>query len=405
MREGRWVVFEDIDRGTNEVLGLIKPLVESLGTGKWIGGRAFLEVPGRGRVQADEAFAVFSTRSFVPSRAGKYPTPTFFGAHLFRELVIPSPSREDLHLIVATRFPRLSGPVCEALVRLWEAVRELGTTASTRAVGLRELEKLCLRVNRLLPASFQSMDVDSSTAVPRLEDLFPNPTIREDMFAECRDVFFGAGATTTAARTHMVTVSATIAEHLGLSVERRDWVLHGRTPDIVTDKDVNGVITSVRVGNTRLVASSRPENTVANTRPFAMHKPAITLLSRIATAIHLGEPVLLTGETGTGKTSVITHLATLLRRPLISLNMSNQTESSDIIGGFKPIDARVPASELQERFLDLFGGTFSRKKNAHFEESVRKAVQEGKWKRTVALWKESTRLARERIQAKLAEDR
>ena len=52
MREGKWIVFKDIDRGSNEVLGVIKPLVESLRLGKWIGGRASLDVPGRGRAVA-----------------------------------------------------------------------------------------------------------------------------------------------------------------------------------------------------------------------------------------------------------------------------------------------------------------------------------------------------------------
>ncbi|KAF8995069.1 hypothetical protein BDZ89DRAFT_971976, partial [Hymenopellis radicata] len=73
----------------------------------------------------------------------------------------------------------------------------------------------------------------------------------------------------------------------------------------------------------------------------------------------LGEPVLLTGETGTGKTSVVTHLSGLLRKPLVSLNLLHQTESSDLLGGFKTVDARVPASALQQCFLDLFGSTFS----------------------------------------------
>ena len=308
-----------------------------------------------------------------------------------------------MRLIIDTRFPRLAGQVAEGLVRLWEAVRDIGSTASTRDIGMRELEKLCVRVEKLLPSSFQAMDVESSSTAVPLSTIFSNPVLREDIFAECRDVFFGAGATTAAARAHLTDIANTIAQHLGLSDERRDWVLHGRIPDLAIDKDMNGVLTSVRVGNTRLMPSNAPESSPAVTRPFAMHKPAISLLSRLATAISLNEPVLLTGETGTGKTSVITHLASLLRKPLISLNLSNQTESSDIIGGFKPVDARVPASELHARFLDLFGGTFSRKKNAHFEESVRKAVQEGKWKRVVALWKEAVKLARERIQAKAGE--
>ncbi|KAJ3016996.1 hypothetical protein NUW54_g685 [Trametes sanguinea] len=57
MREGKWVVFEDIDRATMEVLGIIKPLVECLGADKWIGGRARLEIPSRGRVEAQDLAA------------------------------------------------------------------------------------------------------------------------------------------------------------------------------------------------------------------------------------------------------------------------------------------------------------------------------------------------------------
>lgn len=135
-----------------------------------------------------------------------------------------------------------------------------------------------------------------------------------------------------------------------------------------------------------------------------MHRPAVCLLSRIMTSTVLSEPILLTGETGTGKTSVITHLATLLGKSLTSLNLSHQTESSDLIGGLKPVDTRVPASTLYETFLELFGTTFSRKKNEKFELEVRKAMNEGRWKRVVGLWRESGRLAKERLNPKKVED-
>ncbi|KAI0338876.1 P-loop containing nucleoside triphosphate hydrolase protein [Trametopsis cervina] len=406
MREGRWVVFEDIDRGSNEVLGLVKPLVESLTLGKWVGGRARMEVPSRGLVLAAQGFSIFATRSIQSGRNDKFPSPTFFGAHKFHEVIVPSPTQDDLQTIVDVRFPRLAGPAGKCLIRLWDAVRQLGFTASTRDIGVRELEKLCLRIDKLLPSSYQPMDIDHDSAFPpSLSSLFPNPTIREDMLSECRDVFFGAGATTTAARIHFSAISSTVAEHLGLSVERRDWVLQERVPEYSEDKDINGVLTSLSLGRTRLFASAtKPGATLPTARSFAMHKPAKMLLSSIASSVSLQEPILLTGETGTGKTSIVSHLASLLRKPLISLNLSNQTEASDIVGGFKPVDARVPAIELHERFSEMFGRTFSRKKNAHFEESVRKAVQEGKWKRAVALWSESARLAKERIQARLLED-
>ena len=406
MREGKWLVFEDIDRGSNEILGVIKPLADSLGLGKWIGSRAALEVPGRGRVEADEGFALFATRSLTPSKTGKFPTPVFFGAHKFHEVTIPAPTPEELRTILDFRFPRLAGNAGQAFISLWDSVRALGTVASSREVGLRELEKFCVRVNNLLPSSHQSMDIASDTndIVP-LSSIFPNPTLREDMYLEARDVFFGAGTLTASARSHVELIAATVAEHFGLESERSSWVLQGRTPEFEIEKDVNDRTVAGRVGRIRLPARSTiTQITPPAMRPFAMHRPAVLLLSRIATAVSVGEPVLLTGETGTGKTSIVTHLSSLLCRPLISLNLSHQTESSDLLGGFKPVDARVPGSALQERFLELFGGTFSRRKNAKFEESVRKAVGEAKWKRAIGLWKESARLAKDRIQARQTEE-
>ncbi|KAF5382460.1 hypothetical protein D9615_002742 [Tricholomella constricta] len=407
MREGKWVVFEDIDRGSNEVLGVIKPLVESLKLGKWIGGRASLQVPSRGRVVAADTFALFATRSISPSRNGNFVAPVFFGAHKFHEVIISSPSPQELRTILDARFPRLAGNATLALIRLWESVKALGPAASARDIGLRELEKFCIRSQRLLPSSYQPMDIDTddSSTLP-LASIFPNPTLREDIYLEARDVFFGAGALTASARVHAESIAQVIAEHLGLDPDRRTWVLHGHTPDFDPEKDVNGIITALRIGRTHLPArQTKMGISQSATRPFAMHKPAVLLLSRIATVVALAEPVLLTGETGTGKTSVVTHLASLLRRPLVSLNLSHQTESSDLLGGFKPVDARIPGAVLQQRFLDLFGGTFSRRKNEKFEVEVRKAVVEGKWKRACGLWKESSRLARDRIQAKGPEQR
>lgn len=406
MREGKWLVFKDIDRASMEVLGLIKPLAESLAPGTWIGNRASIEIPNRGRVRASERFAIFATRSVVPSTSGSFPSPIFYGAHKFQELVVDAPSSDEIKMIIESRFPKLGEPLTRAIIQIWAGVQRLGTTASSRSVGLRELEKYCRRVEALLPSSHSSVDVEiSNQDVIPLATLFPNLVLREELFLEARDVFFGAGALTAPAQAHSDHIATLVADHIGLDLERRRWVLNGRIPAFEEERDGNGDIIAVGIGRVRLPARPpKPIFLIAPTRPFAMHKPAARLLSRIATAISLCEPVLLTGETGTGKTSAITHLASLLRHPLISLNLSHQTESSDLLGGFKPVDTRVPASELHAEFLKLFGNTFSRKKNIKFEESVRKAVQEGKWRRTVVLLRESVRLAKERIESRFNED-
>jgi midasin len=400
MREGKWLIFKDIDRASNEVLGLIKPLVESLGLEQWIGARASLQVPSRGLIRADENFALFATRSVRPSKADAFASPTFFGAHKFHEVVVQLPTSEELETIILSRFPLLPRLSVLALINLWEAVKSLGSSTSTHDIGLRELEKLASRISSILPSSYHPIDfdVDDKKSLT-LSTLFPSPTLREEMYLEARDVFFGGGALSFAARAYLDSVSVIFAEHLGLEPARRQWVLNEHTPEFDVETDPNGLTVALRIGRKRLLAKkSDLQAALTSHRPFAMHKPAIRLLSRLATAILLNEPVLLTGETGTGKTSLVSHLASRLRRRLVSLNLSHQTESSDLIGGFKPVDARVLGSDLQEQFIELFGRTFSRRKNVKFEESVKRAVGEQKWKRVVALWKESVRLAKERIQ-------
>ena len=404
MREGKWVVFEDVDRGSNEVLGVIKPLVESLSLGKWIGGRAVLDVPSRGRVVAHDQFMLFATRSVLPSQTNLFYPPTFFGAHKFHEVVVQSPSLEELCTIVNTKFVRLA-PATRAIINLWDSVRNIRPPSSSRDIGLRELQNFCRRIDTLIPASYQPMDILSdSDKTLTLSEMFPSPSMREDIYLEARDIFFGAGALTASTRSYAQTLATIIGRHLSLEPERQEWVLQGKTPEFEVEKDANGRSVAVRISRTRLPTRINKVGMLPPpTRPFAMHRPAVLLLSRIVTAVSHGEPVLLTGETGTGKTSIITHLASLLHCPLISLNLSHQTESSDLVGGLKPVDPRIPGSTIQEKFTTLFGSTFSRKKNEKFETEVRKAVNELKWKRAVGLWKESVRLAMERIQSKEAE--
>lgn len=57
----------------------------------------------------------------------------------------------------------------------------------------------------------------------------------------------------------------------------------------------------------------------------------------IAKAFTFNEPVLLVGETGCGKTTICQVLATLKSRRLLSVNCHMHTESSDFLGGLRPV--------------------------------------------------------------------
>ena len=405
MKQGKWVVFKDIDRASNDVLGVIKPLVESLGSGNWIGGRGILTIPEHGVVTAQDSFTIFATRS-ISSKSGKLPKPIFFGSHKFAEVVVPSPSRVEVEQIVSHKFPRITKRTSRAATKLWE---DMCATANEfpslgRGIGIMELEKFFARITYLAPPPSDEVEIDDAEEDTSLSSIFTHTNLREEIFLYARDVFFGAGTLTTSARQFVERAANVVGYHLGLSAERQAAALHCRVPEFNIERDLNGRTIAVRVDRTRLAANPSTEILQINSRPFAMHKPAIRLLSRLTTSVHLGEPILLTGETGTGKTSVVSHLAAILRRPLISLNLSQQTESSDILGGFKPIGAHIPAMKLYENFMRLFGATLSSKKNPKFQESVRKAVLEGKWKRAVALWTEAVKIAKEKLRTRIVNE-
>ncbi|KAG2364226.1 hypothetical protein BDR07DRAFT_1608254 [Suillus spraguei] len=376
LREGRWLVLSNIDRASMEVLALLKPLVESMGLGNWIGHRACIEVPGKGRIEAREGFMLFATRSLAVGHGRKVPPPTFFGSHKWHEVIVDAPDAEEVRSIMENKFPKIGGAAA-ALIKVWGDVQALGSTSSSRPVGLRELQKFCQRVERLLPLSHtMDVDMDNDIQLP-LSNIFPNPSLREEIFLEARDIFFGAGTLTATARAHSARVSSVIGTHLDLDAERQAWLLLRYSSDFEIEKDVNGDVLAARCGRTRLPARpAKGLSTGASSRPFALHKPALLLLSRISTALALSEPSCLPVR--------------LVR-----------TEASDLLGGFRPVDARVRGSELMEHWSELFGGTFSRKRNAGFEDGLRKAVREGRWKRVVGMWKESGKMARERIRGKV----
>ena len=88
---------------------------------------------------------------------------------------------------------------------------------------------------------------------------------------------------------------------------------------------------------------------------------------RLIEAIHVSlqnkEPVLLVGETGTGKTTCVQELAKLGGNKLHVFNMNRNTDSSDLLGGFKPVDIKFLLRPIYEKFLSLFKFLFKSTKN------------------------------------------
>ncbi|GAC98481.1 hypothetical protein PHSY_006075 [Pseudozyma hubeiensis SY62] len=410
LRQGKWIVLEDIDKAGSEVLSTIAQLVEQLGPTKVLGTRPTIDLGTRGKVVAGHGFALFATRATASSlrNASLSTGANFLGSSHWSEVFVAAPSQADLQRATQPSAASSRSSATGASV----------SAGSIRTATLRDLIKWCRRVERLL-----------SNEHALRSDPLSNPVQQEEIFIEACDIFLGSvpPAQEVLATSASATPSTTkafngksadrygalvelLAQELGLTSERAWWALKQRIPELsVRSADpslgVNAMVQSIdagssliRVGRCELQRRSKAiaKRAAPVSRKFAMTKPSLLLLERLTVATALGEPVLLVGETGTGKTTVIQHLASLLGQPMVALNLSQQTESGDLLGAFKPLDPKVPATEIHDQWSSLFARTFSSRRNARFVDAERKAFIAGKWSRLALLWRESAKMASQR---------
>ncbi|KAE8257682.1 hypothetical protein A4X13_0g2197 [Tilletia indica] len=429
VRLGMWVVLEDIDRATTDVLQVVGQLVEGLTDTREIGRRPMLDLGTRGKIRAGKNFQLFATRSVPPSLVSKavktavYPAANFLGANHWAETFMSPPDEKDIAEIVDTHLPLLAATGVSAhMISAWKRVQAFGSQAeasassgagaatsttpaagSRRTITLRDLLKWCQRIDTYL------MTVTTSGT-----DVFTHTAHRERVLVEACDVFLSSipapslatSAQTSAKGKAVDRYSALVnilADALQLSHEQAWGALRDRIPDFAMQTSHSGVKT-MRLGRAKLVRAEQTQTAESSlamltgaavpvSSNFAMTKTSLIMLEQIAMATSHAEPILLVGETGTGKTTLVQHLASLLHRPLLALNLSQQTESGDLLGGFKPLDPKIPASEVHNSWTVLFQRTFSAKRNGAFIEAERKAFMSAKWKRLIGLWRESARMA------------
>ncbi|KAL9936347.1 hypothetical protein V8E36_004415 [Tilletia maclaganii] len=434
VRLGMWVVLEDIDRATTDVLQVIGQLVEGLTDTRDIGRRPMLDLGNRGKVRAGKNFQLFATRSVAPIIKGRgstakttYAQATFLGANHWAEISMSAPDERDIGDIVQAYSPILASTgVSAKMVATWKRVQAFGSQAeaassgaasaaatpaagSRRTITLRDLLKWCQRAEAYLR--------DTAT---QAGDILAHTPHRERILIEACDVFLSSipapslttGASAPAKGKAVDRYSALffiLANSLDLTTEQAWSALRDRIPDFAIQTASSGSKT-IRLGRAQIaradVSASQAADselgalmgaTVPVSGTFAMTKTSLMMLEQIAMATSQAEPILLVGETGTGKTTLVQHLASLLQRPLVALNLSQQTENGDLLGGFKPLDPKIPASEVHNRWSVLFQRTFSAKRNAVFIDAERKAFMSAKWKRLIGLWRESARMAAGRM--------
>ncbi|CEJ53778.1 hypothetical protein PMG11_00119 [Penicillium brasilianum] len=373
-REGRWVLIEDLDRAPSEVLGLILPIIE----------RGELTIASRReRIKCAEGFKIIATMKSSYNIAGEEvaPSTSMLGSRLWQRVPVASLSIDEMRDVILQKFPLLESRVpiiMEVYKRVCSAFHgSLAIKGSQgRTPGFRDLIKLCSRLHRRLQLIGAKTGFE---ATPEGTD--------DEILLDVVDVFLKY----LPEKSMQSSLASVVAEALQISPQRAQFCLEERTPTYI-DKN-NSLVLGREVLQKIKVPSGAAQKLAAAASRFASTRSALAIMEQVAASVQMAEPVLLVGETGIGKTTVIQQLATLMRQKLTVVNLSQQSESTDLLGGFKPVSIRTMAVPMLDEFTQLFELTFSAKKNQKFLSSVSKSVASGNWVRLVNLWHEAVRLA------------
>ncbi|KAK3374940.1 hypothetical protein B0H63DRAFT_549328, partial [Podospora didyma] len=378
VKEGRWVLIEDLDRAPTEVMSTLLPLIE----------RGELLIPGRGeRIKAASGFRMFATVRTLLGMNDRENLPSLIGLRLWLPLHVKALPRDDLREVIGGRYPLLTKYITGVLSVFDQLITStsgstrlaLGRSFMERPIGTRDLLKWCGRLDNILRAA------GCKTGEEPISD-----TTRDRMFLEAVDCFVGS-MQETPSRNALI---GTIAKEMQLSPERVQHYLTSYIPDLVDSE------ARLTIGRVAMVKARRSSRVTKSKRPFATTTHAKRLLEQIAVAVRHQEPLLLVGETGIGKTTVVQQLAESLGHQLIAVNLSQQSEAGDLLGGFKPVSSQSLAMPLKEEFDDLLEKTgVNAEKNKKYLDGITRKFTKGRWKDVLKEWRKGPKMFEETLAA------
>ena len=132
---------------------------------------------------------------------------------------------------------------------------------------------------------------------------------------------------------------------------------------------------------------------------FSFTRVSCTLLERIGVAVENREPILIVGETGTGKTTAVQYLAKQINQKLKVINMNQQSDSTDLLGSYKPTDIKTIMFPLFEQFLGVFKASFP-DSSSNYIKYIEQFFSNKNWPRLIKLLVEGGK----KVVAKLESD-
>uniref|UniRef100_A0A0K0EEP4 Midasin n=1 Tax=Strongyloides stercoralis TaxID=6248 RepID=A0A0K0EEP4_STRER len=242
-------------------------------------------------------------------------------------------TNEELLSIINAKYPRcipISKRILELFIKVSETLKQLQPRG--RQLISKDLFCACQRLEKITGLS------ENVKVMMELIDVWV-------LFVDKKEIVFELGKL--------------IAGYLAVTVDQLHHVLNIRKPTVEISKN------DITIGRVHL-PKQKEEIVKKKHCSYGMTKDLCQLMERIAVCIDNEEPILLTGETGVGKTSGIQTIAMHLNANLKVVNLSQHSESSDLIGGYKPVSPMTLLLPIRESFLELMKKCFDIEKNQKF---------------------------------------
>ncbi|CAD6195224.1 unnamed protein product [Caenorhabditis auriculariae] len=250
---------------------------------------------------------------------------------------------EELKRLASKAFPRISH-LSKSLISIFRSVETAPGTSNSRHLTSTDFLRGCARLEKL-------QDISSNLKI----------------FAELVDVWCLADP-----KDRSQELCKKVANALSMTEDQVNFHLSVRQPDISHDDR------SVAIGRgnlTKKISFSRgSRHRLGHTRDV------VQLMERIAVSVQARESVLLVGETGVGKTSVVQAVADLIGATLSVVNLSPTSDSDELIQGYKPTTIGQILEPFTKFYLEVFGSHFDLKKNSKFIENIEKCLSSGRFR-------------------------
>ena len=364
MRAGRWLLLEDVDMLSQDVLTTLARLRD--------GSRSFY-VSGLGDIPIHTDFRVIGTTSTNASETAEEPktqglfdsfskaTKSGIGVVQWMRVPLHPPSIADMHEIVTALYGDvfdnfvIQDFLITPFVRFAPVIRNI----DNRHISMRDMLKICRRLRA-------AAEIPSKAQQAR----HVSGAMRQSILFHFTDVLLAS----LADEQRRLAVGRDLCEFFGCGAAVIEAYLATELPALAFCAD-EGV---VQVGRAAHSASQKfiEKRTVQRdtSLPFAPVRHTMRILERILNCVRFREPVVLTGDTGIGKTHAVSVLADMCcPTRLVVVNLSQNTEYADFIGGWKPRNRMHAFAALFQRFSEKFEQSFDVQKNAAFLQVLRQS--------------------------------